>query len=66
MISYKKKMFKYPNKYNDDELDRQIAIVNNEICDKKGEVKTHIDTLLREIQRNDNTHNDLIRLEEQL
>lgn len=59
-------MVKNPDKYNDDQLERQIAIVNNEICDKKGDVKAGIDHMIKEIHRTDNKLSDLEKIEVEL
>jgi hypothetical protein len=66
IFSYKKKILKNPEKYNVDEVDRQIAIINNDICDKKGSVRVHIDKLLVECQRHDVTKDELDDLDDRI
>jgi len=52
IISFKKKMLKYPDRYDDDQLEEKIKIVNNDICDKKGAIRHDIDSLLDLIHSN--------------
>lgn len=39
-------MIKNPDMYDDDQLEEQIKMINNEICDKKGAIRHDIDSIL--------------------
>jgi len=66
IIAYRKKMNKYPRKYDDGTLNSKIVQITNEINEKKGSIRGDIDSLLKELKNPNIDGTQITECEEKL